>query len=220
VAQTHLAFDAPVRCRSVQVGRVADVLVDPVDRQLTHVVVKMRDRQVRRVPVELVDLVDGRRGVVLTCTQRELAGLESIRHLAYLGFGEPATTDADSDVGVEEVVSLPCFETTDFGDYVGDIDGGVTLTYDEIPKGQAELRRASAIVTPDGHAVGHVEGLILRDGVITHVVLQHGHLWRLRRLAIPIAAVEAIETDVVTVHLSKDEVDTLPRRSQLIIPAG
>jgi sporulation protein YlmC with PRC-barrel domain len=206
-----IALGAPVRCGSAQVGKVADVLVDPVDRHLTHIVVKTRDKQVRRVPVELVDLVHDRPDVALTCTQEELAALEPIRHFAYLEFGEPATTEPGSDVGVEEVVSLPCFEATEFGDYVGDFDAGVALTYDEIPKGEAELRRTSAMLSADGHALGHVDGLILGDRGITHVVLAHGHLWRLRRVAIPIDAVDAIETDVVTVRLSKDDVDTLPR---------
>jgi sporulation protein YlmC with PRC-barrel domain len=211
----RIALGAPVRCGGAQVGKLADVLVDPVDRHLTHIVVKTRDKQVRRVPVELVDLVEDRPDVALTITQQELASLEPIRHFAYVGFDEPPTTETGSDVGVEEVVSLPCFEATEFGDYVGDFDAGVALTYDEIPKGEAELGRTSAILSVDGRALGHVDGLILRDAGITHVVLEHGHLWRVRRVAIPIEAVDAIETDVVTVRLSKDEVDTLARERRV-----
>jgi sporulation protein YlmC with PRC-barrel domain len=211
VQRARIALGSPVHCGSSAVGKVADVLVDPVDRQLTHVVVKTRDKEVLRMPVELVDLARDRPGVALTCTEEELAALEPIRHFAYLGFDEPPETDAGSDVGVEEVLALPYYETTEFGDYVGDFDTGVALTYDAIPKGEAELRHTSAVRSVDGHDVGHVDGLILDDAAITHVLLGHGHLWRARHVAIPIEDVDAIETDVVTVRLSKHEVDTLPR---------
>ena len=207
----HIVLGAPVRCGKARVGKVADVLVDPAGGHLTHVVVKTRDKQARCVPVELMNLASDGHDVALACTQEELAALAPIRHVAYLEFDELPPTDAGSDVGVEEVLSLPCFETTGFGDYVGDFDTGVALAYDEIPKGEAELRRTSAILGVDGYVLGHVDGLILDDGGITHVVLEHGHFWRARRVAIPIEAVDAIETNEVTVRLSKDEVDTLPR---------
>jgi len=206
VEPTHIVFGAHVRCGASMVGKVADVVVDPVDRHLTHIVVKTRDKQVRRVPVDVVDLAGDRPYVALACTVQELATLEPIRHFAYLGLDERPPTDASSDVGVEDVLAVPCFEATAFGDFVDDFDTGVALTYDEIPKGKAELRRASAIRGVDGRKLGHVDGLILHDDGITHVVLEHGHLWRLRRVAIPIDAVDAIETDAVTVRI-----DTLPR---------
>jgi sporulation protein YlmC with PRC-barrel domain len=222
VGPTHIVFGAPVRCGASTVGKVADVLVDPVDRHLTHIVVRMRDKQVRRVPVDIVDLAGDHPYVALECTLQELTTLEPIRHFAYLGLNERPPTDVSSDVGVEDVLAVPLFEATAFGDFVGDFNTGVALTYDEIPKGKAELRRASAIRGVDGHKLGHVDGLILYGGGITHVVLEHGHLWRLRRVAIPIDAVDAIETDVVTVRT-----DTLPRdavsrrrRSRPIIPPG
>jgi sporulation protein YlmC with PRC-barrel domain len=220
VEPIHIVFGAPVRCGASMVGKVADVVVDPLDRRLTHIVVKTRDKHVRPVPVDVVDLAGDRPYVALACTLQELITLEPIRHFAFLGLDEPPTTDASSDVGVEDVLAVPCFEATAFGDFVGYFDTGVALTYDEIPKGKAELRRASVIRSVDGRKLGHVDGLILQDLGITHVVLEHGHLWRLRRVAIPIDAVDAIETDVVTVRT-----DTLPRDvplrgSRPIIPPG
>jgi hypothetical protein len=41
-------------------------------------------------------------------------------------------------------------------------------------------------------------------------VLERGHLWGRREVTIPIDAVETVETDKVTLRLSKDEVGALP----------
>jgi hypothetical protein len=41
-------------------------------------------------------------------------------------------------------------------------------------------------------------------------VLERGHLWGKRDITIPIGSVTRIETDAVTVGLSKDEVGGLP----------
>jgi hypothetical protein len=41
-------------------------------------------------------------------------------------------------------------------------------------------------------------------------VLERGHLWGKRDVTIPIGSVTQIETDAVTVGLTKDEVGALP----------
>jgi hypothetical protein len=46
--------------------------------------------------------------------------------------------------------------------------------------------------------------------MITHFVLERGHLWGKREVTIPIGTVAKVETDVVTLSLSKDEVGELP----------
>ena len=63
------------------------------------------------------------------------------------------------------------------------------LSYDRIPKGGAEIRRASAVMSADGHELGEVDGLLVdAEDNITHLVLRHGHLWRRREVTIPIGA--------------------------------
>ena len=66
------------------------------------------------------------------------------------------------------------------------------------------------MTSSDGHDVGHVDGLLVdADEQITHLVLEHGHLWGRREVAIPIGAITKVETDAVTLGLSKDEVGAL-----------
>jgi sporulation protein YlmC with PRC-barrel domain len=60
-------------------------------------------------------------------------------------------------------------------------------------------------------AIGKVKGLVIHPGDhrVTHVLLDEGHLWGQKRVAIPISAVKDVE-DGVRLNLTKDEVRDLP----------
>jgi sporulation protein YlmC with PRC-barrel domain len=207
-----LELGIPVRCDDQTVGDLADVVIEPATHRLTHVVVQTRDdEQVRLVPVELVAAGRGdQREVALTCSAEELRSFEPIREFAYLRANQFPQSDEKTDVGVEDMIAMPSYAATELGDFVGEFDESVSLTYDRIPKGEAELRRSSDVVSSDGHRLGHVEGFIVIDGSVTHVVLEHGHLWGTRDVTIPIEAVAKIETDNIALGISKDEAGALP----------
>jgi hypothetical protein len=206
-----LELGARARCADGVVGEVADVVIDPPTRRLTHVAVKTPSKVTRLVPAELLATgIDSGREVTLACTSAELHAFEAINAFAYVPLGEAPPTDADSDIGVEDVVAMTYYEPSEFGEHVGDMDGNVSITYDRIPKGEAELRRSSDVTSADEHWLGHVDGLVVLGDSVTHIVLRHGHLWRKRTTRLPIDAVETISTDSVKVNLSKDEIHALP----------
>jgi hypothetical protein len=84
------------------------------------------------------------------------------------------------------------------------------MTYHRVPKGEAEIRRASAVVSADDHHLGTVEALVVDGEEITHFVLERGHLWGRRDVTIPVGAVAKVESDTVTLRISKDDVGDLP----------
>jgi hypothetical protein len=173
------------------------------------VVVVTRDDTARLVPTSLVESGGGQSDIVLSCSAEELEGLEQIREFSYLHVGEPPSGDAEHDVGVEDLLSIPYYEAAELGGYAGAIDASVGLSYHRIPKGAVELRRSSPVWSSDGHRLGNVEGFTVDGDAITHVVLERGHLWG-KRVTIPIAAFTSVETDSATVSLTKDEVGALP----------
>ena len=86
----------------------------------------------------------------------------------------------------------------------------VVLSYDRVPKGEVEIRRASAVTSSNGEHLGHVDGFVVDgDGYIAHLVLEHGHLWGKREIAIPIGAVARTQSDEVVLSWSTDEVGAL-----------
>ena len=67
-----------------------------------------------------------------------------------------------------------------------------------------------AVVSADDQHLGTVEALVVDGEEITHFVLERGHLWGRRDVTIPIGAVAKVESDTVTLRISKDEVGDLP----------
>ena len=210
---TPLQLGRPVQCSDGVVGKLADVVVEPKQRRLTHLVVEEPEGRARLVPAHLLAQIHTRDlTVVLACTKADVLACESIRSFVYAGIYGFPREDEGSDVGVEETIVVPTLGG-ELTPYSGDLEEGYGVTYDRIPTGSAELRRTSPVASADGHDVGHVDGLLLAGEQVTHVVLQTGHHFGTRPLAIPVDAVESIETDRVTLSMSKDAVDSLRRES-------
>jgi sporulation protein YlmC with PRC-barrel domain len=210
----RLELGRPVHCTDGVFGELADVVIDPTKKRLTHLVVRPHelDGRSRLVPVALAEPGDeGDSGITLRATKDELERLPQVNEHAFLRLGELPVDDPDWDVGTQDVLAMPYYESAEFGGYPAQFDPNVAVVYDRVPKGEVEIRRASAVHTADGHYLGEVDGFLVdRDDQITHFVLERGHLWGRREVTIPIGAVAKVETDVVSLRLSKDEVGELP----------
>ncbi len=208
----RLDLGIPVDCSDGPLGELADIVIDPTTRQITHLVVDPKHGLYMRrlVPVALVRAGDGER-LVLDFSIDDAAGLEQAEEMAYLRLGEFPVEDPRYDVTVSEMLALPYYQGIDMpsaGLY--GYEQGVEVRYERVPKGEVEVRRASAVTSSDEHHLGHVEGLIVDDEQhITHFVLERGHLWGKRDVTIPIGAVDRVEADAVVLALTKDEVGAL-----------
>jgi sporulation protein YlmC with PRC-barrel domain len=217
VTVVRLDLGSPVRCTDTAFGELADVVIDPTTRRVTHLVVQPDgpSEPARLVPVEMVrGSEEGDGTIVLDGSIAEIGQLESVRQAAYLRLGEFPVEDPDWEVGVEKMLALPYYQDLDAidGQPIA-YDDHVMWNYDRIPKGDVEIGRASPVTSSDGRHLGHVDGFVV-DGEdhIGHLVLEHGHLWGKREVVIPIGAVARVETDAVVLTLSKDEVGALESR--------
>jgi sporulation protein YlmC with PRC-barrel domain len=212
IDRMRLDLGCPVRCSDGDFGELADVVIDPTTRRVTHLVVQPDDRREAAilVPVERARAGEAR-DIRLDCTVVEAGRLEAVSEAAYLRLGKFPVEDPAWDVGVEEVLAMPYYqELGAVGGVTVDPDERVMVRYDRVPKGEVELRRASAVRSSDGHHVGHVDGFVVDDAEhITHIVLERGHLWGKREIAVPIGAIAAIETDAAVLSLTKDQVGAL-----------
>jgi sporulation protein YlmC with PRC-barrel domain len=201
-----------VRCTDGVYGELADIVIDPLEKRVTHLVVQPEqgEGEARLVPIQLAKgREDAQREIELVCTLDEAQAFESVHEAAYLRLGESPAEDPDWDVGVEDVLAMPYY--ADVGQYPAELDSHLTMYYDRVPKGEVEVRRASAVISADGHSLGEVDGFVVdADEHITHFVLERGHLWGRKEVTIPIGAVARVESDAVHVALSKDEVGALP----------
>jgi hypothetical protein len=81
---------------------------------------------------------------------------------------------------------------------------------DRMPAGEVEVRRGDPVHASDGW-IGAVQGLVIdpKDHHVTHVLLQEGHLWGRKQVAIPIGAGARVGVEI-RLQLTKQEVQELP----------
>jgi sporulation protein YlmC with PRC-barrel domain len=201
VEGTPFTIGAEAVCTDGVCGQVSQVVVDPLEQTLTHLVVEPSHRAGlgRLVPLDLVETGSGEVGtkaVHLRCTVAEFDQLPGAERTDFLPGVEGATA-----YGADQTLLWPYFggNTT------------VPVTFDTLPVGEVAVRRGEGVHAADGH-IGEVEGLVF-DRVsrrVSHLLLKEGHLWGRKEVAIPISAVRAVDEDGIRLTISKREVQDLP----------
>jgi sporulation protein YlmC with PRC-barrel domain len=202
---TQFTMGADAVCTDGICGEVSRVVVDPVARTVTHLVVEPRHRQGlgRLVPLDLVDATTGE--IRLRCTLAQFEKLDFAEETQFLpgsgGYGGYDPTQA---------ISWPYYGLGG-GTGLGGM-GGVPqpITYDAVPLGEVAVRRGEHVHATDGE-IGRVHGLVIDPGShhVTHILLQEGHLWGRKEVAIPIAAVARVDVGI-RLNITKQEVQDLP----------
>jgi sporulation protein YlmC with PRC-barrel domain len=208
----RLELGTSVRCTDELFGELADVVIDPIATQVTHLVVQPKhgDGVARLVPIGLVENDKGEsKEIRLRCSAEEVRQLEHVQEYAFLRLGQSPTSDPDWDVGVQDVLAMPYYEGSAVVGYAGELEEA-GVSYDRVPKGEVEIRRSSTVAATDEEFLGKVDGFVVDAGHITHFVLERGHLWGKREITIPIGAVAKVESDSVSLSLSKAQVEDLP----------
>jgi len=212
----QFTIGAGASCSDGTCGEVTRVIVDPVAEAVTHLVVEPEHRRGlgRLVPLGLIDAAAGQ--VRLRCTQAEFEKLEPAEETRFI----PGTSGY-AGYGPGQVGYWPYYG---LGGGLGMADGGISgglsgigggnisqiVTSDTVPQGEVDVRRGDPVEATDGD-IGRVQGLVIdRDSRhVTHVLLQEGHLWGRKEVAIPISAV-ASTSDGIRLRISKQVVQDLP----------
>ena len=208
----RLDFGTSVQCSDAPFGELVDVIVDPLSRRVTHVVVAPHGHRERARLVSIERVRPAGDELAVDHSIAEVESLEPLRETAYLRAGEQIVADPDWDIGAEDVLAVPLYQEMDGMGTAVDPDPHVVVSYDRIPKREVEIRRSSSVISTDGHHLGHVEGFLIGSGETADIVLERGHLWGKREVVIPAAAVERVRNDSVTLSLSKDQVAQLDVR--------
>jgi sporulation protein YlmC with PRC-barrel domain len=207
--ETQFAIGAKASCTDGLCGEVRRLVIDPAADTVTHLVIQPGHRRDagRLVPVDLVDTAAGE--IRLRCTRAQFDKLDRAE---------------ESDV----------VEGTDSGGLLGDalvhedgeayapvgpgglIDVGPepvhrrVIIEDVVPQGEIQLRHGDRVHAVDGE-IGRVQGFLADpdNDRVTHVLLQEGHLWGRKEVAIPISAVTGVE-DGIRLNITKQQVENLP----------
>jgi len=151
VTQCTIGVDAT--CTDGVCGEVIRIVVDPIARAVTHIVVEPKHRrgQGRLVPLDLVDTTTGE--MRLRCTRAEFKKLDHAEETQFL----PGASDYEG-YGPQQWVSWPYFGLGGTGLGMGAVWGSVT--YDTVPLGEVTVRRGEHVHATDGE-IGRVQGLVI-----------------------------------------------------------
>jgi sporulation protein YlmC with PRC-barrel domain len=196
---------ADARCTDGACGQVSRIIVNPATREVTHLAVdpKHRHGPGRLVPVDLADATTGQ--IRLRCTLAEFQALRPARETE-------AVPDLDPTGHASIAPSqMNWFTWGNVARGSGQAGAPQEVTVDSVPSGEVDVRRELTVCATDGE-IGQVQGLVVEPGghQVTHLLLQEGHLWGRKEVAIPIGAVTKIGTLLVHLSLTKHQVKDLP----------
>jgi sporulation protein YlmC with PRC-barrel domain len=194
---TEIIIGSEVACSDGVCGELSRVVVDPVARTVTHLVVEPKHRQGlgRLVPIDLVE--SSAKELLLRCAVSEFEALENADEALFApglggqwGFGQDLAFRLG---GMGMMGPSPQVITTDL-----------------VPEGDVEVLRGDHVHATDGN-IGRIRGLLIdsTNHLVTHVLLDEGHLWGQKKVLIPISAVAGVN-DGIRLNLTKDEVRDLP----------
>jgi hypothetical protein len=211
-----VTIGSEVRCSEGECGHLRRVVIEPIERVVTHMIVKpgSGERTSRLVPVSVVESVEpGKPGrILLRCSLAEFESFECAHERHFL-----AGASGHWNFRQEQMLSWPHYRLgLGGGAGVSDVPAE-TETRRPMPGrtslGEVQVRRGDRMQATDG-PLGRVQGLIVDrfDQRVTHVLLDEGHIWGQKRAAIPIGSVIDLNDITYGVHvdLTRDQVDNLP----------
>jgi sporulation protein YlmC with PRC-barrel domain len=194
---TQFTIGAEARGADGDLGQLKRVVVNPVSKTVTHLLIEPRHRQGlgRLVPLDLVDRASGGE-IRLRCSKAEFDQLDFAEETSFL----PGVDDAYAGYEPGDAYAWPYFGG----------NASVPVTSVAVPIGEVSVRRGDPVHATDGD-IGKVEGLVVesRGHHVTHVLLQEGHLWGRKEVAIPIESIASVDSGI-RLKISKQEVQNLP----------
>ena len=194
-----IPINAEVYCSDSRCGHSAYIIVNPISRKVTHLVVKEKraPHSERLVPVKLVtETTNGQ--IQLGCTQDELTGMEPFTETEYIREDMP-----DYEQYEDTYLVWPY--------RVPDVTKTVAVRHKRVPHGELAVQRGARVHANNGR-IGRVDEFLVdpQDGNITHLILREGHLWGQKDVPIPVSEIERIEENRVYLKLNKRDIGKLP----------
>lgn len=200
-------------CADGVCGELRRVIIDQAALTVTHLVIgpKHGREPSRIVPLDLVDATPGE--LTVRCTLAEFGRLDLSEETDLVegagyggGFGQAEAVQGYGDIGGMGVGGS--VSGTGIGMGMGHY--ARTVVQDVVPVGETEVHQGEPVHARDGE-IGRVHGFLVDpdDHRVTHVLLEEGHLWGRKEVAIPISAVKDVD-DGVRLSITKAQVGDLP----------
>jgi sporulation protein YlmC with PRC-barrel domain len=193
-----IPIHAKVFCQEEVIGNSILVIINPITRAITHLVVRKKEFPVGEdylIPVEWVKTSSAEE-IHLTCSREEFDQAKPFVTTEFINGKMPLL-----DYMPGSYLAWPYVST----------QIPVTL-HKQIPQGELAIGRGAHVEARDGY-IGRVDEFLVTvpESHITHLVLREGHLWGQKDITIPVAEIDRIdENGNIHLNLSRAEIEKLP----------
>jgi sporulation protein YlmC with PRC-barrel domain len=194
-----IPINVEVLCAGKECGRSTSLVINPINEQVTHLVVaeKAFPNIEHLVPVDKI-LASTPNSIQLRCSQTDLAAIDTFEETDFIEAGK---LEASLPYSVPyEVWPYAIYEAVH-----------MPLERDRIPIGEVAIHRSTPVKATDGQ-VGRVDEFLVdpEDDTISHLVLREGHLWGQKDVTIPVSEIKKITEEAVYLKLDKKTIEVLP----------
>lgn len=199
-----IPINAEVFCQDNECGKTTCVIIKPIEKLVTHIVVKEKGfiGIERLIPIEKI-LESSADQIILSCSVNEFYQFEPFMESRYIRGEDPSIEYEQEHYYYHPHVTPDVDENFEYEPMIEQIEC--------IPPDQLAIHRGADVKATDGK-VGEVGEFLVNpvDKRISHLVLKEGHLWNQKLVTIPLSEIDHLETDLVYIKLSKQEIGSLP----------
>ena len=192
-----LPTNAEVYCSDEAAGFSTYLIVNPVERTITHLVVEsdLPPNYEYLVPVELVEETTPY-CIHLKCT------LEAFEQMKRFKVEEFIPTQMPTHLAWPYCIPVP--ETPENANYI-------LVEHQNIPKDEFAVRRGAGVEATDGY-IGQVDELLINSHnmQVSHLVLRERHILKHREITIPVPQIDHVDENTVYLTLDRQSVEDLP----------
>lgn len=194
-----IPINVDVLCAGNLCGRSTSLIINPINEQITHVVVseKAFPNIERLVPINKI-LASTPTSIQLRCSPDDLSDMEAFQETDFVDSGRLKS-------------GLPFGAPYQVWPYSMYDAMPMPLEHERIPAGEIAIHRGAPVKATDGQ-VGKVDEFLVdpENNSISHLVLREGHLWGEQDVTIPVSEIDKITEDGVYLKLDKKAIETLP----------
>lgn len=196
----NLPIKAQVACTDGACGKSTNVIVNPVNGKVTHLVIEdkqLPENATRLVPADsVVSATD--QLITLNCSRADVAKMPPFVVSNFIQESASGRAYASGAAYTSQ--------------YVIDDTAYDTVETRNVPAGELALFSGMHVKSADGSKIGKLDELVLDadSGAITNLLMRKGHLWGAKEIAIPVAEVKFLDSDTVYLKIDKTAVEALP----------
>ena len=188
-----IALNAHAECTDGRIGRVENLIINPVTENITYLVIKENDvgNTLRLVSEHLVKETSPDT-IFFSIDKKKFRKMKSFIQEDYI----PS--------------NIMLYMEEKAGWYMG-APAAMFVEREAVPPGAVALHKGAVVDASDGR-IGKVDELLVekKSGRITHLILKEGHLWGKRAVSVPVSQIDRYEEKRVYLKINKKAVEGLP----------